>query len=90
MRIRTLKRFKIIKFKFDYPALFTMKQNVKRRPLPFMVMRVIWKVCGLLITPSRNFMEVRWRSLFRSTSLGKRCASYNAPPTSRKRAADRW
>jgi hypothetical protein len=27
---------------------------------------------------------------FRSTSLGKRCTSYNAPPTSRKRAADRW
>jgi hypothetical protein len=43
-----------------------------------------------LITPSRNFMEVRWRSLFRSTCLGKRCTSYNAPPTSRKRAADRW
>jgi hypothetical protein len=41
------------------------------------------------ITPSRNFMEVRWRSLFRSTSLGKRCTCYNAPPTSRKRAADR-
>jgi hypothetical protein len=42
-----------------------------------------------LITLSRNFVEVRWRSLFRSTSLGKRCNSYNAPPTSRKRAADR-
>jgi hypothetical protein len=42
-----------------------------------------------LITPSRNVVEVRWRSLFRSTSLGKRCISYNAPPTSRKRAADR-
>jgi hypothetical protein len=42
-----------------------------------------------LITPSRNFMEVRWRSLFWSTSLGKRCTSYNVPPTSRKRAADR-
>jgi hypothetical protein len=43
-----------------------------------------------LITPSRNFVEVRWRSLFRSTSLGKRCTSYKAPPTSGKRAADRW
>jgi hypothetical protein len=43
-----------------------------------------------LITPSRNFVEVRWRSLFRSTSVGKRCASYNAPPTPRKRAACRW
>jgi hypothetical protein len=43
-----------------------------------------------LITPCRNFLEVRWRSLFQSTSLGKRCTSYNAPPTSRKRAADRW
>jgi hypothetical protein len=43
-----------------------------------------------LITPSRNFVEVRWRCLFRSTSLGKRCSSYNAPPSSRKRAVDRW
>jgi hypothetical protein len=41
-------------------------------------------------TPSRNFVEVRWRSHFRSTSLGKRCTSYNAPPTSWKRVADRW
>jgi hypothetical protein len=43
-----------------------------------------------LITPSRNSVKVRWRSLFLSTSLGKRCTSYNAPPTSRKRAANRW
>jgi hypothetical protein len=60
----------------------------------------LWKVWiyeGLLqsswthfITLSRNFVEVRWRSLFRSTSLDKRCTSYNAPPTSRKRASDRW
>jgi hypothetical protein len=35
-------------------------------------------------------VEVRWRSLFRITSLGKWCTSYNAPPTSLKRAADRW
>jgi hypothetical protein len=43
-----------------------------------------------LIIPSRDSEEVRWRSLFRSTSLGKRCTSCEAPPTSRKRAADRW
>jgi hypothetical protein len=43
-----------------------------------------------LVTPSRNFVEVRWRYLFRSTSLGKQCTSYNAPPTYRKRAADCW
>jgi hypothetical protein len=43
-----------------------------------------------LITPSPTFVQVRWRYLFRSTSLGMRCTSYNAPPTSRKRAADRW
>jgi hypothetical protein len=43
-----------------------------------------------LIVPSRNFGEVRWRSLFRSTSLGKRYTFYNAPPSSRKRAVDRW
>jgi hypothetical protein len=41
-------------------------------------------------TPSRNFLKVRWRSVFRNTSLGKWCTSYKAPPTSRKRAADRW
>jgi hypothetical protein len=43
-----------------------------------------------LITPNRNFVEVRWWSPFRSTSLGKRCTFCNAPPTSWKRAADRW
>jgi hypothetical protein len=43
-----------------------------------------------LITPIRIFVEVRWRSRFRNTSLGKRCTSYNAPPTFRRRAADRW
>jgi hypothetical protein len=43
-----------------------------------------------LITPSRNFVEVRWLSLFLNTSLGKRFTSYNAPPTYRKRSADRW
>jgi hypothetical protein len=42
-----------------------------------------------IITPSRNFVEVRWRSLFQSTSLGKWCNSYNIPPISRKRVADR-
>jgi hypothetical protein len=42
-----------------------------------------------VITPNRNFVEMQWRSLFRSTSVGKRCTSYNAPSTSRKRAADR-
>jgi hypothetical protein len=43
-----------------------------------------------LITPSGNFVEVWLRSHFRSTSPGKRYISYNAPPTSQKRAADRW
>jgi hypothetical protein len=43
-----------------------------------------------LVILSRNLVEVRWRSLFRSTSLGKRYTSYNSPPTSRIRAAGRW
>jgi hypothetical protein len=43
-----------------------------------------------LITPSRNFVEVRWRSLFRITSLGKRCTSYNAPPSSWKHTVVHW
>jgi hypothetical protein len=43
-----------------------------------------------LIIPSRKFVEVWWRSVFRSTSFGKRCTSYNALPTSRKCVADRW
>jgi hypothetical protein len=51
---------------------------------------VTWKRLYFYRIPSRNFVEVRWRSLFRSTSLGKRCTSYNAPLTSRKSAADRW
>jgi hypothetical protein len=44
-----------------------------------------------LITASRNFVEMRWRSLFRNTSLGNRCTFYNDPSTSRKSAAaDLW
>jgi hypothetical protein len=43
-----------------------------------------------LITQSQNFVEVRWRSLYRSTSLGNRCISYNAPPTSRKLSYGRF
>jgi hypothetical protein len=39
------------------------------------------------ITPSRNFVEVRWRSFSRSTSIDKWGTSYNAPPTFRKHAA---
>jgi hypothetical protein len=35
-------------------------------------------------------VEVQWRSLFRSTSLEKRCTSYNAPPTFRKHTENRW
>jgi hypothetical protein len=43
-----------------------------------------------LIMPSWNFVEVQWWSLFRSTSLVKRCTSYNSPPTYWKCAADHW
>jgi hypothetical protein len=39
---------------------------------------------------SWNFVEVQWQSLFRSTSLGKWCTSYNSPPASRKHAAHSW
>jgi len=44
-----------------------------------------------LTTPSQNFVEAWWWwwSLFWSTSHSKWCTSYNAPPTSRKCAADR-
>jgi hypothetical protein len=38
------------------------------------------ELCGGAVTVSLNL----------STSLDKRCTSYNAPPTSRKRAADSW
>jgi hypothetical protein len=37
-----------------------------------------------LSTSSRNFVDVKLRSLFPSISFGKRCTSYNVPPTSRK------
>jgi hypothetical protein len=53
--------------------------------------RTICKVRGLI---SLLRVETLWRCgdgpLFRSTSIGKRLTSYNAPPTSRKRAADHW
>jgi hypothetical protein len=41
--------------------------------------RAVWKVRGLALL-------LRVGTLWRC----KRCTSYNAPPTSRKRAADRW
>jgi hypothetical protein len=50
-------------------------------------LKVSW---SQLLSPSRNFVEGRWLSPFRSTSLAKRYTSYNAPLTSRKRAADCW
>jgi hypothetical protein len=48
-------------------------------------MRAVCKVRGLRV-------GTLWRcgdGIFRSTSLGKRCISYNAPPTSRKHTVDR-
>jgi hypothetical protein len=43
-----------------------------------------------LITQNWIFVKVRGRSLFWTTSFCKWWTSYNAPPTSRKLAADRW
>jgi hypothetical protein len=52
-------------------------------------MRAICKVCGL--TPYYSKLEIRGVViLFRSTSLGKWCTSYNTPLTPRKHAADYW
>jgi hypothetical protein len=53
-------------------------------------MKAVWKVRGFT-----SLLRVRtlWRcgdGLFFEVSLDKRCNSYNAPPTSRKRAAHRW
>jgi hypothetical protein len=70
-------------------------KNVRSFNSTLLYVFMVWCISCLqsswthLSTPSRNIVEVRWRSPFRSTSLGKRCTSYNAPPTSRKRAADR-
>jgi hypothetical protein len=52
--------------------------------------RAVWKVRGLALLLR---VGTSWRcgdGLFFKVPLGKRCTSYNAPPTSRKRAADRW
>jgi hypothetical protein len=54
-------------------------------------MRAVCKVRGLTLLLG---VGTSWRCgdglFYLSTSLGKRYTSYNAPPTSRKRAADRW
>jgi hypothetical protein len=53
--------------------------------------RDVWKVRGLTLLLRVWTLCMCGDSLFfEVTSLGKRCTSYNAPPTSRKRAADRW
>jgi hypothetical protein len=43
-----------------------------------------------LITQSGNFVKLRLQCLFRSTSHGKSCISYNALPTSRKLSYGRF
>jgi hypothetical protein len=54
------------------------------------ITRAVCKIRGLALLLR---IETLWRCgdgfFFRSTYIGKRCNSYNAPPTSRKRAADR-
>jgi hypothetical protein len=54
-------------------------------------MTAVWKVRELILL---LWVGTLWKCgdilFFQSTSLGKRCNSYNATPTSRKRAADRW
>jgi hypothetical protein len=64
------------------------------RPPPPTLMkskRAVCKVRGLTLLLRVGTL---WRCgdglFFRSSSLGKRCTSYNAPPTYRKRAADCW
>jgi hypothetical protein len=58
---------------------------------PTLCSRDVWNVRGLALLLRVGTL---WRCgdglCFRSISLGKRYTSYNAPPTSRKRAADRW
>jgi hypothetical protein len=74
---------------FTVSQLKRTKLNPRTKNVSLLIMRSFFEgrlksSWTRLITPSRNFVEVRWRSLFRSTFLGKRCISYNAPPTSRK------
>jgi hypothetical protein len=56
-------------------ALSTLFSNT-----PMIIRRPFGKFVDSPYYSSRNFVEVRWRSLFRSTCLGKRCTSYDAPP----------
>jgi hypothetical protein len=51
--------------------------------------RVVWKVRVLILLLRVGTLWRCGEFLFRCTSLGKRFTSYNAPPTSRKRAAQR-
>jgi hypothetical protein len=65
------------------------RRAVYKEPELLRVLNIRGPFEKFVIIPSRNYVEVQCRSLFRSTSLDKLCTSYNAPPTSRKRAADR-
>jgi hypothetical protein len=75
----------LVEIEIDIPKLLNPLKYIH----PTLYTRAVLSSWTHLITPSRNFVEVRWRSLF-SKYLDKRCTSYNAPPTSRKRAAHRW
>jgi hypothetical protein len=82
--------FKMLFFKCFFQIWEQTSEVMDEVHLQCLLMGCLKSSWTRLINPSRNFVEVRWRSLFQNTSLGERCTSYNAPPTSRKRAADRW
>jgi hypothetical protein len=79
-----------MKGKLMVPFLVSLKGCLSQKVLSMNVHKYEGRLKSswIHLIPSRNFVEVRWRSLFRSTSLDKRCTSYSASPPSRKRAAD--
>jgi len=80
----------IIKCSVHFPVITSPSAKFSRN----MFCRFVKEICGHFMwhLPSIIINEISEvsTSLFQSTTIGKRCFSYNAPPTSRKRAPDHW
>jgi hypothetical protein len=66
---------------------FVLQRVLKKN---MQITTAVCKVRGLTLLLRVGTLWRREDSLFLSVSLSRRCTSYNAPPTSRKRAAARW
>jgi hypothetical protein len=79
----------IFSIKILYMVLISLKCATCPAPLTFLdFIKIRGPFEKFVDSPYYSESELYGGAVTVSVSLGKRCTSYNAPPTSRKRAAD--